>query len=147
MPDETNINPTPTSVSTEAPAAADSAAVATPAEVPSLVVAPIETITPPVITPPTPPTPVSPPTPTPTTDNPVRSLLAKALAKIQFRKQAKLEKIMVLARERGQVANDDVQKLLRVSDATATRYLAQLAKAGRLQRAGVRGGAVYRFVQ
>ena len=66
----------------------------------------------------------------------VRSLLAKAMAKIQFKKTAKLEKLMVLAKERGQITNDDAQKLLRVSDATATRYLVALVKAGRLKRVG-----------
>ena len=41
---------------------------------------------------------------------------------------------MALARTKGSITNDDAQKLLRVSDATATRYLAALVKAGKLKR-------------
>lgn len=50
-----------------------------------------------------------------------KSLWAKALESIRFRKRAKLEKIIKLANEKGSVTNDRVQKLLRVSDATAAR--------------------------
>jgi DeoR/GlpR family transcriptional regulator of sugar metabolism len=56
------------------------------------------------------------------------------------RKQARLEKVVVLAAEKRVVTNDDVQKLLRVSDATATRYLNELVRQGRLKRSGVRAG-------
>ena len=63
--------------------------------------------------------------------------MARALESIQFRKRAKLEKIVKLAAERRIVSNDQVEKLLRVSDATATRYLAQLVREGRLRRVGV----------
>ena len=40
---------------------------------------------------------------------------------------------MVFAKAQGGVTNDQAQKLLRVSDATASRYLAQLVKSGRLR--------------
>lgn len=73
------------------------------------------------------------PAPVPETGNTIQRLLAKAKEKIQFRKQAKLEKIMVFAKAQGGITNDQAQKLLRVSDATATRYLAQLVKTGRLR--------------
>ena len=73
------------------------------------------------------------PAPAPVADNTILRLLAKAKEKIQFRKQAKLKKIMVFAKAQGGVTNDQVQKLLRVSDATASRYLAQLVKSGRLR--------------
>lgn len=66
-----------------------------------------------------------------------KSFLAKALEKIQFRKRAKLEKVMKLAGEKKSITNDDVEKLLHVSDATATRYLAELVRQGRLRRIGV----------
>jgi hypothetical protein len=72
-----------------------------------------------------------------------RSFLAKALASIQFRKKAKLEKVLKLATEKHSITNDQVEKLLRVSDATATRYLAQLVKEGRLKRTGPDGNARY----
>ena len=63
-------------------------------------------------------------------------LLMRAKEKIQFRKRAKLEKIVSLAQSKGKVTNDNVQKLLHCSDATATRYLAELVKRGRLRRVG-----------
>jgi len=79
--------------------------------------------------------PAVPPAPVPKTST-IHRLLAKAREKIQFRKAKKLDKVLALARERGNIANDDVQKLLRVSDATATRYLVALVKSGKLKRAG-----------
>jgi len=72
-----------------------------------------------------------------------RSLLSKALAAIQFRKKAKLEKILKLATEKHSITNDNVEKLLRVSDATATRYLAHLVREGRLRKVGPDGRARY----
>jgi len=66
----------------------------------------------------------------------VSQLMAKAKEKIQFRKRRKLEKIVALVSREGKITNDDVQKLLRVFDATATRYLSQLVKEGRLRRTG-----------
>lgn len=73
----------------------------------------------------------------------LRSLLAKALEKIQFRKRARLEKIMKLAEIKRRITNDDAQKLLRVSDATATRYLAELVQRERLTKRGVKAAARY----
>jgi hypothetical protein len=70
----------------------------------------------------------------------INQLLAKAKEKIQFRKRRKLEKIVQMAAflqaQDKKITNNDVQKLLRVSDATATRYLSQLVKEGRLRRTG-----------
>ena len=77
----------------------------------------------------------------------IHSLLIKAQAKIQFNKQKKLEKIIVLAQKKKIITNDDVQKLLYVSDATATRYLVKLVAQGRLVRAGNRHDAKYQFVR
>lgn len=77
-------------------------------------------------------------------------LLQKAKEKIQFRKRAKLEKIMALAQNKAtanagqaKISNNDVEKLLRVSDATATRYLAELVKQGRLRLMGLKKGSFY----
>lgn len=72
-----------------------------------------------------------------------RSFLAKALSTIQFRKRAKLEKIIKLASEKKSITNDQVQKLLYVSDATASRYLLQLVKEGKLRKVGPDGRARY----
>ncbi len=77
----------------------------------------------------------------------IRSLLIKAQAKIQFNKQKKLEKIIQLAQKKGIITNDDVQKFLYVSDATATRYLVKLAQQGHLTRVGSPRNAKYQFVR
>jgi len=77
----------------------------------------------------------------------IRTLLAKAQAKIQFNKQKKLEKLMELAQKTKTVANIDVQKLLRVSDRTATRYLVKLVQQGRLVRVGDPRDAKYQFMR
>ncbi len=50
-----------------------------------------------------------------------------------------LEKVMVMAREKGEIANDDVEKGLGVSDATAQRYLQELESQGKLTQIGTRG--------
>jgi hypothetical protein len=71
------------------------------------------------------------------------SLLLKARNAIQFRKRKKLDRTVELALTKGSITNDDVQKLLRVSDATAGRYLETLVREGRLRRLGSRGGTVY----
>lgn len=71
------------------------------------------------------------------------SLLARARERIQFRKQKKLERIVELASKRGRITNDDVEKLLHVSDATATNYLSQLVREGKLRRAGSPSHASY----
>ncbi|MDP3793065.1 MAG: hypothetical protein Q8Q89_05060 [bacterium] len=80
--------------------------------------------------------PISQPSPQTTQPSP-KSFLIKALESIQLRKKAKLEKIMKLANEKKVITNDDVEKLLHVSDATATRYLSGLVKQNRLKRVGL----------
>ena len=60
------------------------------------------------------------------------------LTVVRARKAERLEKIVALAKEKGSITNDDVEKLLKVSDATATNYLRELVKAGRLKRSGAR---------
>jgi predicted HTH transcriptional regulator len=66
-----------------------------------------------------------------------------ALEKIRFRKRAKLDKILVLAAKKHSIKNDDVEKLLHVSDSTAQRYLNQLVQEGRLKRLGAPKHATY----
>ncbi len=77
----------------------------------------------------------------------IKSLLIKAQAKIQFNKQKKLGKIIQFAQKKKIITNDDVQKLLYVSDATATRYLVKLVQQGRLSRVGSPRDAKYQFVR
>ncbi|MFZ2555757.1 MAG: DUF977 family protein [Minisyncoccia bacterium] len=79
--------------------------------------------------------PVSPPPPPPTKPG-IATYRAKALEKRTTKKQARLEKVVALARERGKITNNDVQILHGVSDATASRYLRELATTGRLTRVG-----------
>lgn len=74
--------------------------------------------------------------------NTARDLAAKARAVIQGRKRVKLEKILTEITKKGSVTNDQVEKLLHVSDATATRYLAQLEKEGKVQQVGKTGKSV-----
>ncbi len=91
------------------------------------------------------------PTPVPHT-NIIRELLAKARAKIQSRKRVKIDRIMTMFDKRehpsstakqttGQahITNDEVEKLLHVSDATATRYLETLVKENKIRRIGTTG--------
>lgn len=74
--------------------------------------------------------------------NLARDLAAKARAVIQNRKRVKLDKILAEITKKGSVTNDQVEKLLRVSDATATRYLSQLEKEGKIQQIGKTGKSV-----
>ncbi len=75
------------------------------------------------------------------TRNP-RDLLVSARVAKQNRIQKKLDKIMEMVNAEGSIANDDVEKLLHVSDAMATRYLSELEKAGKIQQVGKTGRAV-----
>ncbi|MFZ2484342.1 MAG: winged helix-turn-helix transcriptional regulator [Minisyncoccia bacterium] len=70
------------------------------------------------------------------------TLLAKAREMIQFRKRKKLEKIMGMFLKQSSITNDEVEKLLHVSDATATRYLSQLEKEGKIKQEGRTGKSV-----
>ncbi len=58
-------------------------------------------------------------------------------------KKANLDKIREFARGREKISNDDVEKLLNASDATATRYLEELEKAGKIRQVGKSGRHVY----
>lgn len=73
-----------------------------------------------------------------------RDVVAKARAVIQSRKRAKLDKIMATIAAKDSLTNDQVEKLLHVSDATATRYLSALEKEGKIKQVGKTGtGVVY----
>ncbi|MEI6420400.1 MAG: DeoR family transcriptional regulator [bacterium] len=71
------------------------------------------------------------------------NLLTKARESIQFRKRKKLDKIMELVNKKGKVSNNDITNLLRVSDATATRYLNTLEKEGKVKQDGKTGKSVF----
>jgi hypothetical protein len=72
----------------------------------------------------------------------IRGLLEKAKLAIQSRKRNKLDKIMNLFAKQTNIANDEVEKYLHVSDATATRYLSILVKEGKIKQNGKTGKGV-----
>lgn len=72
-----------------------------------------------------------------------KELWVRFREKVIERKSKKLEKIVALALKDKQITNDDVEKLLHVSDATATRYLQELVRQGRLKRSGTTSGITY----
>ena len=57
-------------------------------------------------------------------------------------REAHVAEVLSAARGKGSITNDDVQKLLGVSDATATRYLSELESQGKLKQVGTTGQAV-----
>jgi hypothetical protein len=65
-----------------------------------------------------------------------------AHATILLRREKKLVKIMELFAKQTEITNDEVEKHLHVSDATATRYLAELEKRGKLTQHGTTGRGV-----
>ncbi len=77
----------------------------------------------------------------------IRGLLVKAQAKIQINKQKKLDKIILFAQKKKTVANEDIQLLLHVSSATATRYLVKLVEQGHLAHVGNPRDAKYEFLR
>jgi hypothetical protein len=74
--------------------------------------------------------------------NKVLELLNKAKLAIQFRKRKKLDKIMTLFFKKSKITNDEVEKFLHVSDATAERYLNILEKENKIKQVGKTGHAV-----
>ena len=72
-----------------------------------------------------------------------RELLIKARNMIQSRKRKKLDKIMTLFLKNSKITNDEVEKFLHVSDATATRYLSQLERENKIKQVGKTGHSVF----
>ncbi len=70
------------------------------------------------------------------------SLLAKAREKLQFRKRKKLDRVLVEVTKKGKITNDEVEKLLHVSDKTAERYLSQLVKEQKIKTNAQKGKAI-----
>jgi len=76
-----------------------------------------------------------------------RELLGKARIAIQDRKRKKRDKIMQALSTKNKITNDEVEKLLHVSDATATRYLSALENEGKIKQIGKTGtGVVYQKI-
>lgn len=72
---------------------------------------------------------------------------ARASATHTRKIQEHLDKIIAYARTKPHVTNDEIEKLLHVSDATASRYALLLVKQGILRREGKGRGALYVFVR
>ena len=72
----------------------------------------------------------------------IKSLLQKARLAIQGRKRKKLDMLMTMFAKRTKITNDEVEKLLHVSDATATRYLSILESEGKIRQTGRTGKSV-----
>lgn len=80
---------------------------------------------------------------TPKVENNLREMSAHGREKIQEKKDKRLEKVFQRITYKGRVTHEEIQKLLRVSSATATRYLDQLEKQGQIRQVGKTGQSVY----
>lgn len=58
-------------------------------------------------------------------------------------KEKNKQKILEIFKQVQRITNDDIQKLLGVSDASATRYLDELEKEGKIRQVGATGKYVY----
>ncbi len=65
--------------------------------------------------------------------------IATHVEKQQRDKQSRKEKILMMIGEKGSVTNDDIEKALGVSDASATNYLQELEHEGKIEQVGERG--------
>lgn len=72
-----------------------------------------------------------------------RNTNAGFIAKQVEQKTANKEKILAFLQEHGKIQNNDVEKLVAVSNATAERYLDELEKEGKLIQHGSIGQGVY----
>lgn len=144
-PETPAVTPNPVPIETIAPEVAQPAPVepvveAISAQTPIEATTPTETTPAPVEVTVAPP--VATPAPTQTIAKSMRELFAKAQSAIQFRKRKKLDRAMSLFAKQAKITNDEVEKLLHVSDATATRYLSTLEKEGKIKQNGKIGHAV-----
>ena len=79
----------------------------------------------------------------PSPPSPVLTAAAGNAAK-KNRKRKRLDKIMEALALKDTITNDEVEKLLHVSDATATRHLSELEREGKIRQVGKTGrGVVY----
>ena len=75
--------------------------------------------------------------------NKVLELLNKAKLAIQSRKRKKLDKVMAIFAKQTKISNDEVEKFLHVSDATAERYLNILERENKIKQTGKTGHSVF----
>lgn len=75
--------------------------------------------------------------------NIIKKLLQKAQAKIQTRRQKRLDKILVALQEKSRLSNKDIRKIIRKSRYTIVRYLDILEKQGKVRQVGKIGKHTY----
>lgn len=73
----------------------------------------------------------------------IRRDLPSHMRKQQEVKQKRKELVLELLKEKKKITNDDVQKLFKVSDTTATRYMDELEQDGKIKQVGKEGRYVY----
>ena len=74
--------------------------------------------------------------------------LSKYLELVKNRKMDRKSRIIKLLNEKREITNNEVEKLLSLSDATATRYLDELEKEGKIEAFGSsRRATKYRLKQ
>ena len=71
------------------------------------------------------------------------SSLDKANAARLKKKEEAKEKVLELLNKQGKITNDEVEKMLGVSDSTAQRYLQELVKEGEITQQGEKKGIFY----
>jgi len=71
-----------------------------------------------------------------------KDLWKRFLDKVSIGKRKKLDRILSLFLKQSKITNDEVEKFLHVSDATATRYLSILEKEGKIKQNGKTGHMV-----
>ncbi len=65
--------------------------------------------------------------------------VAAHVEKQQNEKQSRKEKILQILKGKGSVRNNDIEKALGVTDTTATNYLQELEREGKIEQIGERG--------
>ncbi len=74
----------------------------------------------------------------------IRTLSEQGVAARRFRKEENLQKILKLIQKKKKITNDNVQKFLRVSDATAVNCLNILLKRELIKAFGKKKGVFYK---
>ncbi len=73
----------------------------------------------------------------------LNSDMTVASERLEQRRKERKEKIMELFQDHENISNEDVEKLLKVSDATATRYLEELEDEGKIEQHHETGRGVF----
>lgn len=98
---------------------------------------------------------IPPPSPTPQATpsvvanspaQPKQSIVRRILTIVQFRKQQRKERMVMLAEELKVITVEDVRRRIRITKVTARKYLEELVREGRLLRYGKKGAYNYQLV-